>query len=405
VTLIAYRCAKQNSIIPEVKKQVQCVLLLLFISSINLFIFGLIFNFRVNNDTDSFILTIERFRGLDRPLHPNRYLNPLYPLVGATILRWANPAQVLILLNCGFYFGLVLITYGLIRRVFNNRAVGFISALLIMTSYAIIRYGLTQVQDIGGYFWFLLTLYSGWRWYIEKKNTWLYIGGMAVALGMLTKESGAMAAPFVGILMLVSSISIPDKLKAFVKFSVIPFIVLCINQYRGRLMGYSSGDWFVWNWKIFSKDFTLVKWLGVNLTTYNVVWLLAGWGLFVMIKNWSKISREIKIFLCAVLPSSLSYFSWPIFLSRTVFIAAWFLVPLAAYGIYDIYSKKRWLGQSLVVFAIVLPYLLQALLGYTPVFLILQDKCRYNIQCSWDVFVHKRGNFDDFRLHSDRFLE
>lgn len=405
ITLLAYRIAKKTRSISDVKVHIKHVLILCIVSCINLLIFWLIFGFRINNDTDSFILTIERFRGLDRPLHPNRYLNPFYPLMGATVLRWLSPAHVLIVLNNLFYFGIVFFTYGLVRRVFNNRIVGFISSLLIMTSYTMLRYGLTQVQDIGGYFWFLLTLYSGWRWYKEQSNKWLYVGGVAVALGMLTKESGAMAAPFVGILFLTSQIKVGEKIKAFLKFSCVPFAVLLINQYRGRTMGYSSGDWFFWNWKIFSKDFTLIKWLGVNITTYNILWLFAGWGLYLVVKNWSKIDRDIKIFLFAILPSSLSYFSWPIFLSRTVFIAAWFMVPLAAYGLYSIVIKNKMLGQSLLMVCIIIPYVLQAVLGYTPMFLILQDKCHYNARCIWEVFRDKRGNFDDFRLHSDRYLE
>ncbi|MEK7165596.1 MAG: hypothetical protein AAB874_02190, partial [Patescibacteria group bacterium] len=90
-------------------------------------------------------MSFQFFRGNGTDIHPPRYLNPFYPLVGSTIFAFLSPEHALIMTNIIFYFGLVLLTYDLIRRVLKNNAIGFLSAVMVMTSYALIRYGLTQV--------------------------------------------------------------------------------------------------------------------------------------------------------------------------------------------------------------------------------------------------------------------
>src|SRR3989344_6615014 len=157
---------------------------LLALSTINLVVFYYSFGFHPNNDTSSFIDFIKFFRGYDVSFFPSRYLNPFYAVISAKLLFFMSPEQSLITINTVFYYGLVFLTYGLIRRVFKNNFIGFVSAITVMTGYAMVRYALTQVQDMGGYFCFVLTIYAGWRWWEDKNKLWLYLGGMAGAVGV-----------------------------------------------------------------------------------------------------------------------------------------------------------------------------------------------------------------------------
>lgn len=385
---------KLNAMIMFLKRNKLAVILAL-LALVNLIIFSQLYGFHPNNDTDSFIFTIERFRGLDAPLHPNRYMNPLYALVGASFFRWATPAMSIIISNIIFYFGIVLLTYGLIRRVFRSDKIGFVTALTIIPAYALIRYGLTQVQDIGGYFWFILTVYAGWRWWEEKRDGWLYLGGLSVGLGMLTKESGAMGALFVGILFLAWKTSWKERITAFIKFSIIPFLFLIGNQFNGRRIHYSSLDWVVWNWKTFFYEYTPFKWLSINLSTFNATWLGAALGLGFLVKRWKTIDSNIKLYFLAIIPGSLSYFGWPIFISRTVFICSWLIVPLAAYGLVQLYEQgswKKYLSILLLVLMIISPYVLQSTLRYVHIFAII-DSCHKNFACTWHYFWSNRENF------------
>src|SRR3989344_3637352 len=181
-------------------KKYKLYLALLVLGTVNLVVYYYSFGFHPNNDTGSFIETINFFRGNTAALEVNRYMVPFYPIVAAKLLFFLSPAHSIIVINIIFYLGLLLLTYGLISRVFKNKWIGFVTALLVATNYAMIRYGLTQVQDMGGYFWCVLTMYAIWRWREEKQTNWLLLSSIAVAFGVLTKESGGMGALFAGVI-------------------------------------------------------------------------------------------------------------------------------------------------------------------------------------------------------------
>lgn len=361
----------------------------------NLFLFWWLFGFHPNNDTDSYIISIEYFRGQNTQLFPNRYLNPFYSLVGATILRWLSPPMVLIVLNIIFYFGLTVLTYDLFRRVFSSRAVGIAATSVLITGYPLLRYGLTQVQDIGGYFWFVLTLYAGWRWHEEDKTKWLLLGSAAISGGLLTKESGAMGALFFAVLIILSSLSIPEKLKRLSIVASIASVTLLINIWRGHLVGYSSLQWFIDNWKVYGPgNYNFFKWFGVNVTTYNATWLfaIAGTWLLAVKKQW--LSPSVKLYFLAVFIPSLSYFAWPLFIGRTVFISAWLITPLAALTIVWLLRRNWILGAAAWLLILSMPYILQELFRYVHFFQIF-DICHYQIRCSWNFFWENRHTFSE----------
>lgn len=370
--------------------------ILLVLATLNLVVFAWLFGFHPNNDTDSYILTIEFFRGEQADFHPNRYLSPLYPVVGATLLRFLSPAGSMIVMNIAFYYGIALLTYGLFRRVFGNAKVGFVSALIIITSYPMLRYGLTQVQDIGAYCWFVATLYVAWRWFTEGYDKrWLLLGGAAVSFGLLTKESGAMAAIAFGLLILFSKQSWKEKALAIGTVAFLPLITMLVNTFRGQEIGVSSLDWYKDNWKVYGPtNYNFVKWVGVNGSAFNLVWPLALLGAYRFIKKQRVLPPEAKYYFIAALIPSLSYLAWPLFIGRTVFISAWLFVPLAAYAIICLLENKRTLilGVLALLAALVLPYILQSTLRYAHVWQIL-DICKNNIGCSWNYFWNNRDGF------------
>ncbi len=378
-------------------KEKKLVFYLALASVVNLLIFEFYFGFHPNNDTDSFIWLIDFFRDPQGLFYyPNRYLNPFYAVVSAKLLFFLPSDISLITINVIFYFGLVFLTYGLIRRVFKNNFIGFVSALIMMTSYAMLRYGLTQVQDMGGYFWFLLTIYVGWRWWEDKKISWLLLGGVAVSFGVLTKESGCMGALFVGVLFLLDKALWRKRFFNFVVFSFFPFITIIINSFRSKDVDYNSLLWFLDAWRIFGpENYTPLKWLGVHVTTYNILWVFIFLGAYYIFKNWRVLDKNIKVYLLAVLPSSFSYYLWSLFISRTVFISAWFFIPIAVYGIYIFSTRSKnskFLAVVFIFLCLLTPYILQATLRYANLFKVL-DVCNKNPVCSWNYFWNNRSNF------------
>ncbi len=380
------------------------VVVLFFLVVLNLIVFSSIFGFHATSDTDSFVLAIDFFKGSGDIIYPNRYLNPFYPVVASTLLPFLSAAQSIVVINIFFYFGIVFLTYGLVRRVFKNNVTGFIAALMIMTAYPMLRYGLLQVQDIGGYFWFLATIYTSWRWYEDKDWRWLALGSISVAFGVLTKESGCMGALFTGLLILgTRGFSWKKKVMLIVGFALLPLITIIINAVRGNDVGYSSAQWFIDNWHVYAPgNYTIVKWLGVNLTTYNMLWIFIAYGSYILIKNRKTLDPQIMKYLLFMIPSSASYFAWPMFIGRTVLISAWFFIPVAAFALSYIISrggKYRLLGIGLVIVCVITPYILQYIIAYAPLFSILEI-CHYNPVCSVQYFVEHWYEFSRTGVYS-----
>lgn len=381
--------------------------LLLALTVAHLIFYGLVYGFRSNNDTDSFIMMINFFRGTESGVYWARYLNPFYPVISTLVLPFLSAAQSIVVINIVFYVGIVLLTYGLIRRVFKNNTMGFVTALLMLSSYALIRYGLTQVQDMGGYFWLLLTAYTGWRWYEDRKWHWLVLGGISTAFGILTKESGAMGALFFGIVILVANRkAVVTSIKQIALFSILPALTIVINGFRGKDIAYNSADWFMFNWRTFyDLNYTPFKWAAINFTTFNFLWVLFALGAYWLVTNRKNVSFEIKLFLAAIIPASFSYMAWPLFISRTVFVCAWFIVPVAAYALWVIYEKgKKKLAATLLVVALLTPYIFQSFIGYTPVFLIWEQVCHRNIPCAVSTFFKSRANYDVFVQNAQNYV-
>ncbi len=386
------------------ENQRKIIFLLMILVILNLFIFSAIFGFHATSDTDSFLMAIDFFKGKSDIIYPNRYLNPFYAVVASQILPFLNSAQSIVVINIIFYTGLIFLTYGLVRRVFKNNTTGFIAALLVITAYPILRYGLLQVQDMGGYFWFVLTIYAAWRWYEDKNWRWLAIGSISTAFGVLTKESGCMGALFAGLILLTEQgIRVRKKIALILGFALLPFITIVINALRGHDVGYSSARWFIENWQVYAPgNYTIVKWLGVNLTTYNIAWIFIIYGLYLLVKNRKSINPDIKKYLVLVIPSSASYFAWPMFIGRTVFISAWFFIPIAAFALsslIDSHKKNKLIGICSVVLCVIAPYILQYIIAYAPLFSIL-EVCHYNPVCSAQYFVAHWHEFSRTGVYS-----
>lgn len=375
--------------------------LLFLLGLINLIIFWGLYGFHPNNDTEGFLSLIEAFRGNPALIYPPRYLNPLYAVWGSKVMFFVSAPQSLIVANIISYFGILFLMYGLVRRVFKNNYIAFISSLIMITTYPMIRYLLTQVQDIGAYFWFTLTLYAGWRWWEEgRKKSWLLLGSVAVSFGLLTKESGAMGALFVGMLFLLSKISWKEKFISFLQFSAFPFLTLVINYFRSKDVNFNSLDWFMREWK-FDRiiNFKFTTWFGVNTNTFNFLWLLIFIGLYLIIKNWKTIDQNIRVYIIAVFIPAFSYFAWPVYISRTIIISGWLFIPIASYAIYAIYSKGQLykkLALVILAVAMIAPYVLQSTIRYAHLPAIIYN-CNNNIICAWNYFWNNRDTFSKIR--------
>lgn len=369
---------------------------LLLVGVASLAMFAALYGFHPTVDTDSYLLAIDFYSGRGDIIYPNRYLNPLYPVAAATFLPFLSAESSLTVLNIIFFLGLLGLTYDLIRRVFKKESLGFMTAALVATAYPMLRYALPLQQDMGGFFWFVLTIYGAWRWFESKNWAWFYLASAAVAFGVLTKESGCMGAIFMGIIIILDKAKLKDKIIRVGLFSILPLFTIIVNARRGTDVDYDSLRWFIDNWQVYAPtNYTFIKFVGVNSTAFNLAWIAGAVGLYFLIKNWRQIDKNIKIYLLAIIPASLTYFLWPLFIGRTVFISAWLVFPLAALGFYQTYQRGRaWRYLVIGWFALTLmmPFVLQSTLRYGHMFEII-ERCHYDPICSWQYFWRHRAEF------------
>jgi 4-amino-4-deoxy-L-arabinose transferase-like glycosyltransferase len=378
------------------------IILLIALTAMYLCIYRTVFGFHPNNDTESYIDMIRYFRGdyINVVFSPGRYLSPWYAVMSATVFWFLSPVQVIVTINIISIFAVVLSTYGSIRRVFSSRRYGLLVALLLLTHYAWVRYGLTQVQDLGAYMWYALGLYSSVRWYDadnrKQRIVWALLLGVCVSFGLLTKETGAMSAVFFTVFVLRRPlVGWFEKIYTLFLAGFLPFITLIINQWRGMYIGFTSRDWYFMNWASYKSDYTPLKWFGVHVTSFHILLPCIVVGIVLLFLHRKTLDRRVKEYGLAVLLPSLSYFAWPSFIARTVVISAWLLLPIAVYTIEWGIQKKGWLrGVALTVFvaACFVPSMVQYTIRYAPMFILL-DYCSYKPVCVWQTFWQERRNF------------
>ena len=168
-----------------------------------------------------------------------------------------------------------------------------------------------------------------------------------------------MGSLFVGLILIAKNWkNLKSLFLNFLLFSIWPAGTLLINWFRGRDVQYNSMQWLVYNWQTYKAyNFTFFKWVSINLSTFNVAWIAVFVGLYFLYKNRKNIDNNLRLFLLVVIPSSLSYFGWSLFISRTVFVSAWLVLPIAAYGIYELYNAGyKKISMTLSVLIIVAPY-------------------------------------------------
>ena len=117
---------------------------------------------------------------------------------------------------------------------------------------------------------------------------------------------------------MTARLDLKEKVISLSSVAWAPLLTIIVNSARSHDMAYNSLQWFIDNWIVFSaENYTFVRWLGVNATTFNVAWIFSVSRSFSFSEKWILPPGAMR-YLLAVIPSSLSYFAWPLFIGRTV---------------------------------------------------------------------------------------
>ena len=272
-----------------------------------------------------------------------------------------------LVLNSIFYCLVGLVFYLILEIIFKNQRTAFIGTLFLIMNYGIVVFGLHLLVDIGGWLFYLLSLYFLLRYVDSRENKWLLLSGVAVGFGGLMKEFGFLG--FLAVFVFVVHENYPSLSKIVKKtfwpviFSFSPVTLVFIYIYFK--FHYSYLDWFGQNmFKVsyFSRTVEYVKSLGslFNLLSFFV---LAGLYYFWKQRE-SLVENKYYPFIIAVCISALPVFFWPAITQRILFILAPAATIIACFFIKKL--DKYWyvFGPILLVYFLFSLYMDSFILNY-----------------------------------------
>lgn len=292
----------------------------------------------VSSDSTSYLKTMNVLLTGDAPpgFIPNRILTTFLGLetvvvagifLGDILAGWYLVNAILFIIGLAAFFAFL-------RDFFEDDISASIGTLMLATNYVVISFGLNYLMDMGGWAFYLLALWAGYRYYKKGNGSYLLWGAFFIGMGGLWKEYAFLAAiPLLGALFLRERkrplVFVPRFIQA-VLLSSLPIIVLYFFVYTGY--GYTYANWLGFNQDHYGASYLsrIVEYVKVFGSLFTFGWFLALPGLYLVLRKGEQIlGLERLWFLALVFISGLPIFLWPAITQRVFFVSVVFLVLLA----------------------------------------------------------------------------
>ena len=350
--LKSWQRAKDNKR-PQTRKHFWPVLLILAAVALNVFIRLNFVGFSINGDAYQYMETAKLFLGQPAESFPSRILKPLGPL-GIAWLSFLTGGNLAVAFEAEaiiFYIFLALAVYALFHLFFKDKWLSLAGALIYISSYPLLKYGLDLFTESGAQLFWVLAAIGVIRFYKRPDNFNLFLTSLMVVVGMLWKEYSSLGMVFL-YLVICFHPQLPkmEKLKKLFLSTVavgLPLIAWQIVVYF--IYHYSYLDWYKLGISAPSgseyQPFFVVKSI---IGVYLAAWLLVPLGLI----KWREFTVEQKFLIkCLILPSFM-FLLWTGVSSRLYFVLALLLTLLAINGLRKYF--RHWPGRSAVVITIIL---------------------------------------------------
>ncbi len=302
------------------------------------------------SDSSEYAQTATYFRGETLPAL-DRLIKPVIPFFVAIGSYFFGVKPSFLLINGIFYLFIGLLVYKIIKLLFNNDRQALVGSLLFITAYPILEYGVTYMTDIGGWFFFIASIYLTLRFLKTPSYRLAILNGFTAALGFLTKEYivGAILFFIVCVLFIFKE-KLAQKTKYLLVY-VLSFFVFFVpwQVFVYIRFHYSYYDWWHFNHVDTSKFSAsplrqIIKSVGATF--------MLGWALvFIGIAKLGKMAQENKKIIVALLIPSFSFLTWPTASSRLFYVIGLLLSILASWGIVslDLFKKRFLLYGTLIL--------------------------------------------------------
>lgn len=307
----------------------------------------------ISSDTVGYAETADLLLGADVGVNGARYLKPLAPTVvaGFALLGLDTTTGVLVQ-SVLLYFALAGAVYWFGFLLFRSRSAGFVMAILIATSFPILKYGLDYLTETGAWTLYFLSLVGMIKWYRTPTAPWLWFICATLLAGVMWKEYAVLAGlTFFFLVCFHPTESLRAKFHALVQSAALICVPWAIWQHHVfTTYNYSYLDWMTVGAapEAYATMYTIPAVVKSLFVLLGIGWLYVYLGARLLRQQTATVQFFVKIML---LPA-FGFLLWGYVSSRLFFA----LVPLAAIlatvGVMS-RSRTRTRVAMVVLFAVV----------------------------------------------------
>jgi glycosyltransferase involved in cell wall biosynthesis len=275
---------------------------------------------------------------------PNRVITTFFGLESVVVLDnfFHNINISWIVLNIFMYIVAGMFFYSLAKKILKDSLAAFLTTLFLVTNYAIIVFGLSYLMDMGGWLFYIISLYFSFNYLQSENEKWLWLSAVSVGVGGLFKEYAFMGyIVLFGLIVFLNRNDWRKMIRKIFMTGLISFVpIVMVNTYSYFFYHYTYFSWLkaqdVYVYK--SRIIEYIKSFG-SLCTFG--WFVFLGGAYYFFKNIGKIFKEKELlFISLVIVSASPVFLWKAITQRILFIAVPAVVLVS--GLYIKEMRKRW---------------------------------------------------------------
>lgn len=232
------------------------------------------------------------------------------------------------------FFGVSIVFYRLLERFFQSPKVAFIGGLFFAGNYSMVAQGLALFMDIGGWFFYVLSLYWLYRYIESGRYRDVFFAALAIAVGGFFKENSFVAFIPIAFVLLYENYRTPViYLKRIIPLGLliaIPMIVLHIAIYLKYEYVYTYWIRLAGTFVYPSLIAEYIKSFGSLLTFLAPVALA---GAVILWRERTLLDTKRWVFLIGVIISTIPAIMWPAITQRVLFLVLPWVIILAGFCI------------------------------------------------------------------------
>jgi hypothetical protein len=232
------------------------------------------------------------------------------------------------------FFGVSIIFYRLLERFFRSSKVALIGGLFFAGNYSMVAQGLGLFMDIGGWFFYILSLYWLYRYIESGRYRDVFFAALAIAVGGFFKENSFVAFIPIALVLLYEYYRTPlVYLKRVIPLGLLiaaPMVVLHTVIYLKYGYVYSYWIRLAGTFVYPSLIVEYIKSLGSLLTFLAPVAIA---GAVILWRDRAQLETKRLIFLIGVIISTIPAIMWPAITQRVLFLVLPWVIILAGFCI------------------------------------------------------------------------